>query len=158
MKRTPTNRAEAISLVKKKSKSRSLGSEEKLQMDIVTSFANRLPGKRGRLFATFQNPTLEQHGLWLSKGLVKGVADLIYIDDKYRIIGIEVKHPAKEHHKKTVIDQANWLQNCCHKGYFCTSVDMLWDIINGKEGISPMKVLKFVEKVSTIRFKVLDLS
>lgn len=157
MKKTPTNRQEAITMNLKKTKSRQIGSEERLQMDMATSFSEKFPEKRGRLFATFQNPTPEQHGLWLSKGLVKGIADLIYIDDNYRIIGIEVKHPGKEHHKKTVIDQANWLINCCHRGYFCTSVYMFWDIINGGEGIDPRKVLKFMEKVSTIRFKVLDL-
>lgn len=157
MRKTPINRQEAIAINQKKLTSKLLGSEEKLQMDIVTSFANQHPDKRGRLFATFQNPTREQHGLWLSKGLIKGVADLIYINDWYQIIGIEVKHPEKEHHKKTVVDQAKWLQDCCYRGYFCTSVDMFWDIINGNEGIDPEKVLKFMEKVSTIRFKVLDL-
>jgi len=157
MRRTPKNRQEAIALREKKSKSRQIGSEERLQMDIVTSFASKYPNKRGRLFATFQNPTPEQHGLWLSKGMVKGVADLLYIDDHYRIIGIEVKHPEKDHHKKTVIDQAKWLQNCCYRGYFCTSVDMFWDIINDGDGIEPEKVLKFVEKASTIRFKMLSL-
>lgn len=157
MRRIPKNKEEAVRFSQRKKDAKSAGTEEKLQMDIVTSFSIKHPGKRGRLFATFQNPTPEQYGLWLSKGLVKGVADLIYIDDNFRIIGIEVKHPEKEHHKKTVIDQAKWLQNCCYRGYFCTSVDMFWDIINDGEGIDPNKVLKIVEKVSTIRFKTLCL-
>lgn len=157
MRKTPKNKEEAVRLSLKKKDAKATGTEEKLQMDIVTSFAIKHPEKRGRLFATFQNPTLEQYGLWLSKGLVKGVADLIYIDDNFRIIGIEVKHPEKEHHKKTVVDQAKWLRDCCYRGYFCTSVDMFWDIINGGEGIDPRKVLKIVEKVSTIRFKTLCL-
>ena len=157
MRRSPRNRAEAIAMYKSKAKKRQLGTEEVLQMNMVTSFASKHPDKRGRLFATFQNPTPEQHGLWLSKGMVKGVSDLIYSDDSRRMIGIEVKHPEKEHHKKTVIDQANWLINNCYRGYFCTSVDMFWNIINGGEGIDPRKVLKFMEKMSTIRFKVLDL-
>ena len=157
MKRTPKTRAEAIAFTQNKAKKRDIGTEEILQMQMVTEFANRHPEKRGRLFATFQNPTPEQHGLWLSKGLVKGVSDLIYIDSEYRTIGIEVKDPEMEHHRSTVEDQANWLINNCYKGYFCTSVAMFWDIVNGGEGICPEKVLNFVEKASTIRFKVLDL-
>jgi len=157
MKKIPENRAEAISMSAKKTDRRQLGSEEKLQMDIVTAFSAKFPEKRGRLFATFQNPTPEQHGLWLSKGMVKGVSDLIYTDEQRRQVGIEVKDPEKRHHKKTVIDQANWLINCCYRGYFCTSVDMFWTIINGGKGIDPKKVLKFMEKVSTIQFKRLSL-
>jgi hypothetical protein len=157
MKKTPKSRTEAILMDTKKNTSRHLVSEEKLQMDMVTAFSDKFPEKRGRLFATFQNPTPEQHGLWLSKGMVKGVADLIYIDNNCHIVGIEVKDPEKRHHKKTVIDQANWLLNCCHCGYFCTSVEMFWEIINGGKGIDPKKVLKFVEKVSTIQFKRLSL-
>ena len=89
--------------------------------------------------------------------MVKGVADLIWIDDQYRIIGIEVKHPEMEHNRSTVIDQANWMINNCYRGYFCISVEMFWSILDGGHGIDPKKVLKYVEKMSTIRFKVLDL-
>lgn len=157
MKRTPTSRTEAIAFAQRKQQKREFGSEEKLQMEIVTQFANRFPEKRGRLFATFQNPTPEQHGLWVSKGMVKGVSDLIYIDSEHRIIGIEVKHPEMDHNRTTVIDQANWLINNCYRGYFCTSVDMFWEILNGQNGIDPKKVLKIMEKMSTIRFKNVDL-
>jgi len=157
MKRTPKSKTEAIALMQRFQKSRETGTEEKLQMEIVMSFSEKLPEKRGRLFATFQNPTKEQHGLWVSKGMVKGVADLIYIDEDFHIIGIEVKHPEMEHHRDTVKDQAIWLSENCYRGYFCTSVEMFWQIISGGEGIDPKKVLKFVEKNSTIKFKVLDL-
>ena len=157
MKRTPTSRAEAIKFAEQRQKKREIGSEERLQMEIVMQYANRFPEKRGRLFATFQNPTPEQHGLWVSKGLVKGVSDLIYIDSEHRIMGIEVKHPEMEHSRSTVVDQANWLINNCYRGYFCTSFDMFWNIVDGGEGIDPKKVIKFMEKYSTIKFKVLDL-
>lgn len=157
MKRIPTSKTEAIKIELIKQQKRELGSEEMLQMEIVTKFSEKYPEKRGRLFATFQNPTPEQHGLWVSKGLVKGVSDLIWIDDLFRIVGIEVKHPEKEHDRKTVADQANWLINNCCRGYFCTSVEMFWNILSGGEGIDPKKVLKYMEKYSTIKFKNVDL-
>lgn len=157
MKRTPTSRTEASVIAQKRLRSAEFGSEERLQMEIVRQYAEKYPDKRGRLFATFQNPTPEQHGLWVSKGMVKGVSDLIWIDEQYRIVGIEVKHPEMEHNRKTVIDQANWLINNCYRGYFCTSLEMFWIILDGGDGINPKKVLKYVEKMSTIRFKVLDL-
>lgn len=157
MKRTPTSRTEAAIIAQKRLRSAEFGSEERLQMEIVRSFADKFSEKRGRLFATFQNPTPEQHGLWVSKGMVKGVADLIWIDNENRIVGIEVKHPEMEHHRSTLIDQANWLINNCYRGYFCTSVEMFWRILDGGDGIDPKKVLKYVDKSSTVKFKMLDL-
>ena len=157
MKRTPTSKAEAIKIASMRQQKRELGSEEMLQMEIVTKFSEKYPEKRGRLFATFQNPTPEQHGIWISRGMIKGVSDLILIDEMFRIVGIEVKHPEKEHDRKTVIDQANWLINNCYRGYFCTSIEMFWNILSGGEGINPKKVLKYMEKYSTIKFKNVDL-
>lgn len=147
MRRTPTTRSEAIALATRRAKSASLGTEESLQSNIVTAFASRYPALRGRLFATFQNPTPEQHGLWIALGLVPGVSDLLYIESDYHVVGIEVKQPGKVHKSAHLKRQAEWIINNCYRGGFCTSVEMFFDMIeNGTNGIDPKIIL---EKIST---------
>jgi hypothetical protein len=158
MKRTPKNRQEAIAMSQKRAEAKDKGSEDLLQSEIFKSFTNKYPEQRGRLFSTFQNPHgLKQYGIWVARGLVEGVSDLLYIDDDHRIIGIEVKHTEKYHSSDTVKRQAEWIFNCAYRGGFCVSVDMFWQIINNQSnGIEPKKVLKYLEnnsKKKSIQFK-----
>ena len=152
MKRTPKNRAEAIKMAAKKKLSKEKGTEAILQSECARQFAEHYPDKRGRLFATFQNPLPEQHNLWVAKGMVAGVSDMIYIDSMYRVVGIEMKQPGARRSKKSLERQCKFLINSCYRGYFCTSVEMFWDIINGGEGIDPKIVQKKMELFSTITF------
>lgn len=156
MKRTPINRAEAITLAAKRAKSIELGTEETLQASIFRSYREKFPDQKYRLFATFSNPTVEQIGVWRAKGFTEGISDIIHIDDNKHIVGIEVKHELKTHSAITVLRQCDFLLSC-HRGYFCTSVEMFWTIINGGEGICPTTVKSFLETHSTIRFKDLYL-
>jgi len=152
MKRTPKNREQAMQMAYKLKTSREKGTEATLQSTCAKQFAERYPENRGRLFATFQNPTPEQHNLWVAKGMVAGVSDMIYIDNQFRVIGIEMKQPGARHSKKSLERQCHFLINCCYRGYFCTSVEMFWDIINGGVGIEPELVLNKMEYISTVVF------
>lgn len=152
MKRTPTNKEQAIQMTAKLAASRENGTEATLQSTCAKQFAERYPEKRGRLFATFQNPTPEQHGLWVAKGMVAGVSDMIYIDDQFRVVGIEMKQPGARHSKQSLERQCHFLINCCYRGYFCTSVEMFWGIVNGGVGIDPKIILRKMENLSTITF------
>lgn len=153
MKRTPTTRTEALALIAKRQHNIEVGSEEILQRDCVRLFAEKYPEKRGRLFATFQNPTPEQHNLWLAKGLVAGVSDLIYIDDEFRIVGIELKQPGKRHSSEHLRRQITWMTNNCYRSGFCTSVDMFMDIIeNRSNGIECGKIFQNISLISSYCF------
>ncbi len=152
MKRTPTTREQAIQMQMKLAESREKGTEATLQSQCAKQFAERYPEKRGRLIATFQNPTPEQHGLWVAKGMVAGVSDMIFIDEQFRVVGIEMKQIGARHSRQSLERQCHFLINCCYRGYFCTSVEMFWEIINGGAGINPQLVKKYLENLSTYQF------
>lgn len=157
MKRIPISRAEATLIASNRKKSIEVGTEDTLQASIKYAFEERYPEKIGRLFATFQNPTKEQYGQWITRGFVPGVSDMIFIDDNFEIVPIEIKHPEKIHKRDHIIRQAKWMINNSRRGGFCTSIDMFFDIIEGRSnGIDPKHVLQHLEKYSkkgTVVFK-----
>lgn len=148
MKRTPTSRTEALALIAKRQQSRLCPSEEHLQIECVKAFAEKYPEKRGRLFATFQNPSIEQYGLWIAKGFVPGVSDLIYINDDYKIIGIELKQKGKRHSMEHLRRQMEWMRSNCHRYGFITSLSEFWDIIEGRNDEIFRIIFEKLEKYS----------
>ena len=154
MKRTPTSRTEALALIAKRQHNKEIGSEDHLQVACVNAFANKYPEKRGRLFATFQNPTdVTQTNIWIAKGLVAGVSDLIYIDDEFRIIGIELKQVGKRHSSDHLRRQIQWMSNNCYRAAFVTSPEMCLDFIECKSnGISCKFILDKLENNSIKSF------
>lgn len=157
MRKTPTTRSEAILIANKRKLSIEVGTEDTLQASIKKAFEAKYPEKIGRLFATFQNPTEEQHGVWVTRGMVAGVSDMIFIADNFEIVPIEIKHPEKLHKRDHIIRQANWIIRNSRRGGFCTSIEMFFDIIEGRNnGIDPKKLLCAMEnnsKKSTVVFK-----
>lgn len=157
MKKIPKNRQEAELIASRRQKSIEVGTEDTLQASIKDAFEAKYPEKIGRLFATFQNPVPAQVGLWIAKGLVPGVSDMIFIDDNFEIVPVEIKHVDKKHDVDHVIKQAKWIINNSRRGGFCTSIDMFFDIIEGRSnGIDPKRVLEHLEKYSkkgTVVFK-----
>jgi hypothetical protein len=152
MKRTPTSRSEAISIAAKRAKSIDEGTEDTLQASIKLAFEEKYPEQIGRLFATFQNPVQAQYGIWIARGMVEGVSDLLYTDDHRRLVAIEIKHPEKVHKREHIIRQANWIINSAWKGGFCTSIPMFFDMIEGRNnGIDPKHVIQHLERFSKIR-------
>lgn len=150
MKHTPTSRSEAISIAARRQKSIEVGTEDTLQASIVRAFNEKYPEQKGRLFATFQNPVVAQYGIWIARGMIEGVSDLLYTDDRRRLIAIEVKHVDKLHRRDHIVRQANWIINNAYSGGFCTSVDMFFNIIEGRSnGIDPKKLLSAMENNST---------
>lgn len=150
MKRTPTSRTEAISIATRRQKSIEVGTEDTLQASIVRAFNEKYPEQKGRLFATFQNPVVAQYGIWIARGMIEGVSDLLYTDNQKRLIAIECKHVDRLHKRDHIIRQANWIINNAYSGGFCTSVDMFFNIIEGRSnGIDPRKLLALVENNST---------
>jgi len=128
-------------------------SEKKLQSQMVIEFSQAFPELRGRLFATFSETISASQGAnRLSLGLVRGTSDLIYIDEDFYTIGIEIKKEGTRHNAQHVLEQCDWLENCCYRGYFCTSVDMFWNIIQGGNGISPEEVRERCEGKKTVTF------
>ena len=165
MRKIPTSKSEAIAITAKRQAKIILGTEALLQSLCVRSFAEKYPEKRGRLWANFSNPKIEQYNTWLSMGFVEGTSDLLYTDDWKRLVALECKHPEMLHKIDHVKKQANWIINNCHSGGFFTSVEMFFDIIEGRNnGIDPRRVLEHIsemEKFSkkrTVMFKdLLDL-
>jgi len=150
MKKTPKTREEATLIASRRQKSIEVGTEDTLQASIKDAFEERYPEKIGRLFATFQNPTKEQYGQWITRGFVPGVSDMIFISDNFEIVPIEIKHPEKIHKRDHIIRQAKWIINNSRRGGFCTSIDMFFNIIEGRSnGIDPIRVLEHLEKYST---------
>jgi hypothetical protein len=124
--------------------------EAQLQAKMVIEFSQKRPEERGRLFGYFAETSSPVQGAqMLSLGLIRGVSDLIYIDDYKRIVGIEVKAKGSSHSVKHLKEQAEWLINCCHRGCFCDSLDMFWDIINGCIGYHPEFILKRLDNIKT---------
>lgn len=157
MKKTPRTRDEAKLIASHRQKSIEIGTEDTLQASIVRAFNEKYPDQKGRLFATFQNPLVQQYGIWIARGMVEGVSDLLYTDDQRRLIAIECKHTDKVHKRDHIVRQANWIINSCYSGGFCTSIDMFFDIIEGRSnGIDPKRILEHLEKYSkkgTVVFK-----
>ena len=157
MKKTPKTREEATLIASRRQKSIEVGTEDTLQASIVRAFNEKYPGQKGRLFATFQNPVVAQYGIWIARGMVEGVSDLLYTDDQRRLIAIEVKHLEKVHKRDHIIRQANWIINTCYSGGVCVSIDMFFNIIEGRSnGIDPRKLLSDMEnnsKKQSIVFK-----
>lgn len=150
MKLTPTSRTEATLIASRRQKSIEVGTEDTLQASIVRAFNEKYPEQKGRLFATFQNPVAAQYGIWIARGMVEGVSDLLYTDDQRRLVAIECKHLDKVHKRDHIIRQAKWIINNCYSGGFCTSIDMFFNIIEGRSnGIDPKRVLEHLEKYST---------
>lgn len=149
MKKTPKSREEATLIASRRQNSIEVGTEDTLQASIVRAFNEEYPEQKGRLFATFQNPLIQQYGIWIARGMVEGVSDLLYTDDQRRLVAIECKHPDKVHKRDHIIRQANWIINNCWRGGFCTSIDMFFNIIEGRSnGIDPRKLLSDMENNS----------
>lgn len=128
-------------------------SEKHLQAKMVIEFSQAHPELRGRLFGNFSETISASKGAnMLSLGLVRGVSDLIYIDDSFRVIGIEVKLPGTRHKVSHILEQCDWLEKCCYRGYFCTSIEMFWKIINGMDGVYPITVRRMCEGKKSIQF------
>lgn len=158
MKLTPTTRSEAIALSEKRQKSIEVGTEDTLQYSCVKAFNEKYPERKGRLFATFQNPVVAQYGIWISRGMIEGVSDLLYTDDQRRLVAVEMKHLDRLHKRDHIIKQANWILQNTYRGGFCVSLNMFWDIIEGRSnGIDPNYVLEHMGNRSAVRFKDLYL-
>jgi hypothetical protein len=116
-------------------------SEAKIQSQMVLHFSQEYPNRRGELFAAFQETNSAAQGSnMLSKGLISGVSDLIYIDALKRLVGIEVKAPNTYHDTIHVLEQCRFLIKNAFAGWFCTSLESFKEIIesDGKSGgISP---------------------
>jgi hypothetical protein len=146
MRKTPTNKIEAMELIAKRQHNKEAGSEDQLQVACVNAFASRYPEKRGRLFATFQNPTDKtQTNIWIAKGLVAGVSDLIYIDDDFHICGLELKQKGKRHSVEHLHRQIRWMKNNCHRAGFVTSISEFWDMIENRNDEIFRKKIELIE-------------
>lgn len=129
--------------------------EARLQSQMVIQFSQRHPEQRGRLIGYFAtSESIIQTSQKLSLGLVKGASDLFYITEAGEMVGIEVKSPGSSHNRQHLVSQAEWLLKVPRRGYFCDSVEMFWNIIEGGSGIDPEVVLEncLGKKSSTVRW------
>ena len=124
-----------------------------LQAKMVIEFSQRHPEKRGGLIGYFAtSDSYIQAAQKLSLGLVKGCSDLLYIN-KGELTGIEVKATGTSHDRIHIIEQCRWLLKVPKLGYFCDSIEMFWEIINGGNGIDPIQVMLNCEKLKTVKIK-----
>lgn len=116
--------------------------ESQMQARCVIEFSQKYPERRGHLFAYFAtSDSYIQASQKLSLGLVKGCSDLLYINNG-QLIGIEMKATGTSHNRVHLIEQCQWLLKVPKTGWFCDSVEMFWQIINGWYGIDPKRVLE----------------
>ena len=119
-----------------------MNSEQKLQASCIIQFSQKYPEKRGFLFSYFANSDSAIQGAQkLSLGLVRGVSDLLYVEDG-KLIGVELKVSNSSHSRQHLIEQSRWLLSVPAHGFFCDSVEMFWNIIEGGSGIDPEVVLE----------------
>lgn len=134
----------------KKEKKKRDPKEGKLQSTMVLHFSQTYPERYGDLFGTFHETTSAAQGSnMLSKGLIPGVSDLIYISTLKHLIGIEVKFPGTYHDTIHVLEQCRFLIENSHHGWFCTDLDQFKEIIHtdGKwGGIDPDDVLEMCKE------------
>ena len=129
--------------------------EHQLQAKCVDAFRKKLASQGRiqeihRLFGYFaETENAIQGAVMLSLGLAKGESDLFYIDDDKRIWGIEMKEPDSSHDVIHLKQQATWLKNIPYRGYFCDSIEMFWNIINGGVGIHPDIIMENLKDVKT---------
>lgn len=114
-------------------------SEEALQSDIVRTFSELYPERRGQLFHV---PNQRNHKLQAFKarsiGIFPGVSDLIYFESnglaEITAKGIELKLPNSTHKADHVEQQLEWAKILESKGgnwRICTSVKGAIDFIEG---------------------------
>jgi len=116
--------------------------EARLQSQMVIQFSQRYQGKKGCLIGYFAtSESAAQTSQKLSLGLVKGASDLFYIENG-EMIGIEVKAIGSSHNRQHLIEQCHFLMKVPKWGWFCDSVEMFWNIIEGGSGIDPQVVLE----------------
>ena len=119
-----------------------MNQEAKLQSDCIVQFSQRYPEKRGFLIGYFSNSDSAIQGAQkLSLGLVRGVSDLLYVEDG-ELIGMELKISGSSHNRQHLIEQAKWLLSIPAHGWFCDSIETFWNIIEGGSGIDPEVVLE----------------
>lgn len=140
--------------------------EEALQSDIVRTFSELYPERRGQLFHV---PNQRNHKLQAFKarsiGIFPGVSDLIYYESngvgEIMVKGIEVKLPNSTHKVDHVEQQLEWAKIFESKGgewRICTSVNGAIDFIEcciNRENLTVKDVefiLKNNKRKKTIKF------
>ena len=109
-------------------------------MNLNISFKiSKLFPSRG-VICNFQETKAKVKEELCSLGLIAGVSDLLLCDNGV-LVGIEVKAPNSIHNIEHLIRQAKWLLKVPKRGYFCDSLDVFVDILEGREGIDPQIVL-----------------
>ena len=124
-------------------------SESNLQASCVIQFSQKYPDQKGNLIGYFATSESQvQTSQKLSLGLVKNCSDLLYIKNG-ELIGIELKLPESRHDRLHLIGQASWLLKTPKIGWFCDSLEMFWEVVDGGVGINPQKVLDNCLKIKT---------
>lgn len=148
MKKIPKNKKEALIIEAKRKHKKEVGTEGTLQASFVSDYNKKIGDKK--LFAVVN----ENVGAYAKTiGVVSGVSDLIHCPNG-DMVAIEVKHPEETHNRDHILNQANWLLSVPKKGYFCASIDGFWSIINGGEGICPLRVIEYLKTHKTVKFKI----
>ncbi|MBT3209131.1 MAG: hypothetical protein HN704_14730 [Bacteroidetes bacterium] len=109
--------------------------ETQLQHQIVMEFSQKYPEKYRQLIAINNEAANDKHAQKLKAfGVVPGVSDLMTFLPGKQVISIEVKIPGSIHKAIKIINQLNWIifmESIGFEGYFCTSVEMFWQIYEG---------------------------
>lgn len=125
-----------------------ISNEDQLQASCVIWFSQEHPELRGCLWANFSEQNPAQAKYKLSMGLIRGLPDMMFSNTNREIIGIEMKYPGTRQDRKHIIEQANWMIDHLRAGWFCDSLEMFKDIINGGVGIDPYLVLENCMRIS----------
>ena len=133
-----------------KTRAKSQNLEGKIQAKMVSWFGQQFPERRGALIGYFAE-TLDERdgGIKVAKGLVDGVSDLLYFNNR-KLYGAEVKAIGTKHNVEHLRKQAKWILNHCEDGCFVDSLNEFQEfILHGIHGTSPNKVLENLKNIKT---------
>ncbi len=155
MGKKPKSREEALAIVAKRKRAIDNPAERKLQRNIVTSFVAKYPERRLDLMGYDANAANGREGAEkMGQGVIPNVPDLTYWRGRGRSVGLELKTPTSRHDTEHCKGQAKWMDSHTNEGYFITTIDMFWHVVNGGKGIPTSWVLD--HEGVTLCFKEFD--
>lgn len=155
MKKTPSNKKEALEMDARRQKNTKFPPEDKLQASIITAYYDKYPERENDLIGYDANGIDGKDGSKKrSMGTRAGVSDLLWFNNG-RCHGLELKVACKRHEADHILDQAKFIIEKCQHGAFITSLEMFWDYTeHGGIGIPAQFVKDYILRtgVKTVLF------
>lgn len=145
MKKTPSNRKEAVEMEARRLRNIKLPPEDHLQAAIITAYYDKYPERENDLIGYDANGTDGKDGSRkAAMGTRKGVSDLMWFSNG-DCHGLELKVTYKRHDADHILAQCKFILEKCRNGAFITSLEMFWDYVDhGGQGIPAQFVKDYI--------------